>query len=264
MTAVLAHRVDGAGAPVLLLNGGMMSLSAWQEIATPLAERYQIVRCDFRGQLTSPGAPHPTLGGHVDDVLSLLDQLGISLAHVVGTSFGAEVGLLLAATHPERVASLVAVTATDVETPVLKEGGALLCGQLQAAARGGDRRRLYDSIVSIFYSLNWASAHRTELDARREQLTLLPAEWFENAAGILASLAGLDLRAQLGSIACPTLVVAAEGDIVMPLAYARALAAAIPGARLEVVVDSGHVLVQEQPGRLLDLLLRFLAEVADA
>ncbi|MRR12138.1 alpha/beta hydrolase, partial [bacterium] len=46
---VLAHRVDGRGDPLLLLNGGMMSLSAWEELARPLAERYRVVRCDFRG-----------------------------------------------------------------------------------------------------------------------------------------------------------------------------------------------------------------------
>jgi 3-oxoadipate enol-lactonase len=261
--SVLAHRVDGEGAPVLLLNGGMMSMSAWQEIASPLAERYQVVRCDFRGQLTSPGTPHATLDGHVEDVVALLDHLGIARAHVVGTSFGAEVGLLLAATQSARVASLTAVTVTAVPTPMLQQGGALLARQARWAARGGPRRAFFDNTTSVFYSRDWVRAHRAELSTRREQVVLLPPEWFENAAVLLDTLTSFDLRAAVEMIVCPTLVVAAEGDVVMPVAYAHAVATAIPGARLEVVADSGHVLVHEQPARLLELLLGFLAEVAD-
>ena len=98
---VLAHRLDGDGEPLLLLNGGMMSISSWDPFIEPFVERYRVVRCDFRGQLRSHEPPHRTLDGHVADVIALLDSLKIARTRVIGASFGAEVGLLLAA-HPSR------------------------------------------------------------------------------------------------------------------------------------------------------------------
>ena len=73
---ILTHRVDGEGPPLVLLNGGMMSLSAWEPIARRLAERHRVIRCDFRGQLLSPGAARASMEEHADDVAALLDALG--------------------------------------------------------------------------------------------------------------------------------------------------------------------------------------------
>ncbi len=100
--SVLTHRLEGAGQPVLLLNGGLMTLAGWETLAAPLRARFQVLRCDFRGQLLSPGASPPTLDGHADDVVALLDGLGLETVHVVGTSFGALVAVILAARWPER------------------------------------------------------------------------------------------------------------------------------------------------------------------
>ena len=113
ISGVLAHRLDGEGPPLLLLNGGMMSFGAWEPVARRLAERHRVVRCDFRGQLQSPGVPPARMEGHAEDVVRLLDALSILRVDVVAASFGAYVGLLLAALHPGRVASVLAATVTD-------------------------------------------------------------------------------------------------------------------------------------------------------
>jgi pimeloyl-ACP methyl ester carboxylesterase len=256
--ALLTHRIDGTGEPVLLLNGGMMTIASWDAIAAPLAERYRVVRCDFRGQLRSPGTPHPDLAGHVGDLVALLDGLRIERVHAVGTSFGAEVGLLLAALHPGRVGSLVAATATDVATPLLRDGQGALQQELRKAAAGHGRDRVLAEMVAVFYSRPYAAAHSQELAERATQVAQLPDWWFAGAADLLASLENLDLRPYIGRITCPVLVLAAGEDRVMPLEHARALAAATPSARLEVVEGSGHVLVVEQPERFVRSCLDFL------
>ena len=53
-STVLAHRLEGEGPPVVLLNGGMMTFPSWEAIAAPLRARYRLLRFDFRGQLLSP------------------------------------------------------------------------------------------------------------------------------------------------------------------------------------------------------------------
>ncbi len=260
--SLLAHQVAGQGEPLLLLNGGLMSLAAWEPIAAALMGTFRVVRCDLRGQLLSPGQAHPDLGGHVEDVALLLDALAIERAHVVGTSYGALVGLALAARHPTRAASIVAVTATDRITPEAWRESAPLLEACRAAARGGDARRLFELLQPGMFSPRYQAQNAALLAQRAGQMGLLPRAWFEGALGLLASLEGLDLGPELGRIRCPALVVAAAEDATFPEERSRALAAAIPGAELSVVPGSGHALVVEAPELLLERLRAFLARAA--
>lgn len=264
MTAdVLTHRVDGNGEPLLLLNGGMMTVSSWDVLVPSLASRYRVVRCDLRGQLLSPGPPPATFPGHAADVVRLLDHLGLDDAHVLGTSFGAEVGLYLAALHPRRVRSLVATTASDR----FQEGMAAPLRRLRTAARraavAGERLEFFARMLPIVYSEGFL-AHRGEalLADLRERAARLPAEWFLDVDALLASLETLDLTPRLTAVRCPTLIVTAALDAIMPATGSAALARGIPGAREVIVPACGHALVVEQPERLVALATSFLDALA--
>ncbi len=262
MTApVLAHRVTGTadGEPVLLLNGGLMTFASWGPIAEDLERTFRVVAFDFRGMLLSPGPPPATLDGHADDVVRLLDHLGITRVHAVGTSFGAEVAVLLAAARPERVRSLALITATDRMTAPMFEAGERLREASLRAAAGGDGGAVLDLLIESAFSRAYVEAHADTFADRRRQFGAMPAEWFESIGALLASLENVDLRPALARIACPTLVVGAELDCTFPPAHSQALAAGIPGARLEIVPGSGHALVAEQPLALLALLRSFLS-----
>jgi pimeloyl-ACP methyl ester carboxylesterase len=258
MTDVLAHRVTGEGPPLLLLNGGLMSIGAWDRIATPLEASFQVVRCDFRGQLLSPGEPEPRLEAHVEDVVRLLDSLGIERVHLAGASYGALTGTLLAALHPERALSLAAITTTDRITPAMWEETAEMREITREAAEGGDGGRVLDFLLPRTYTAEYLESQKEAMGFYRHWVAALPVVWFRGIAAILSSLEGLDLTPHLGSIRCPTLVVAAEGDRTFPLEHARALAAGIPDARLEIVPGGSHGLIVEQPERVLEILLDFL------
>ena len=137
---LITHRVTGNpdGPPVFLLNGGLMSMAAWEKIAVALEDAYRVVRCDFRGQLFAPGGPEPRLEPHAEDLVALLDSLGIEKIHAAGTSFGALVALRLASLHPERVASVIAITATEKITPELWESSAaVLDGNAEGTVTAG-------------------------------------------------------------------------------------------------------------------------------
>jgi pimeloyl-ACP methyl ester carboxylesterase len=73
-----------------------------------------------------------------------------------------------------------------------------------------------------------------------------------------AIIGRIDSRPHLAKIRCPTLVVAARDDAIMPLEVLEEMADAIPGARLEVIEDCGHMASLEQPARLADLLAGWL------
>jgi pimeloyl-ACP methyl ester carboxylesterase len=258
VSPVLTHKVDGDGEPLLLLNGGMMSFSAWDAYIPHLAERYRVVRCDLRGMLRSPGTPPATFSGHAKDLLCLLDHLDVGRCHVAGTSFGAFAGLHLAALAPDRVASLAAMTVADRVSPAMWASAREMVVACREALAGGSRERVYDLVSAFAFSAEWSAAHADEIATRRSLVSLLPDAWFDGLAGLLAALEGLDVRPLLPRISCPVLILLAAGDLAMPREWGDSLAAALPRAELAVVPGSGHGLVVEKPRETLDILLSFL------
>ena len=256
---LLAHQVDGSGEPLLLLNGGMMSFSAWDDFIPRLTERYRVVRCDFRGQLRSPGVPLAGFPGHAEDLLRLLDHLGVGKCHVAGTSYGAFAGFHLAVLAPERVGTLVAMTVADrVSDDMWTEAHDMAVACREALA-GGPREKVYDLISAFAFSAEWAAAHEPEISARRGLVAHLPDAWFEGLAGLLSALEGLGIALLVPRVSCPALVLLAGDDRAMPRAGGEALAKGLARGELAVVPGSGHALVVEKPRETLDILLAFLA-----
>lgn len=262
MTAPLAHRREGHGAPVVFANGGMMSFGAWEPVAAPLRPEWATLLFDFRGQLLSPGEPPPDLAGHADDLAALLDAVGWESAHLVGTSFGALVAVTFAARHPERARSLLLATAMDRATPGFAREVAGLRAALAAIADGAPREPFWDLLVAGVYSDGYRAAEAEALAARRRQVGALPAAWFAGLDRLLAAVEGFDLGASLPSVRCPATVALAAGDRVMDAARGRALAAAL-GAEVAVHPTAGHALINEDPLWLAALCRRALARAEE-
>lgn len=260
-STVLAHRLEGEGPPVVLLNGGMMTFPSWEAIAAPLRARHRLLRFDFRGQLLSPAAAPAgvpaDLAGHAADLAALLDQVGWSSANLVGASFGAEVALEFAAARPERVRSLVVITAMDRETPEFRRGSDEMRALLARRVAHGDATEFYDLLVEGVYSSAYRQAEAATLEARRAQTGALPEAWFAGVDQLLAALEGFDLTARLGRIRCPALALLAADDRIMDGDRARALAAAL-AAEVAVHPTSGHALVVEDPDWVARACLAFL------
>ena len=256
--APLHHLVDGAGEPLLLLNGIAMTARSWEAVARPLAERFQVVRCDFRGQLMTQAPPPPAVADHVDDVARLLDHLGLDAVHVVGTSFGGVVGTLFAARSPERARSLVTIASADGFDEEMAAEVARWRAACVRSLEGGESGHLSDILEPVVYSEAYVESHREELAQRRAQIAALPEPWFRGLIGLLDSAHSLRVRHELGAVRCPTLVVAAERDGFVPLERARGLAAAIDGARFEIIPGAGHAVVVEQPQRVVELVRDFI------
>jgi pimeloyl-ACP methyl ester carboxylesterase len=258
---LLYHRVEGNGEPLLLLNGIAMSVNSWQPIAERLVEKYQVIRCDLRGQLMSPGPPPSDVTEHADDVAALLDHLDTGPVHVVGTSFGGVVAIPLAARRAELVRSLISVASVDAFDDLMAVEVARWQEGCEQSLRGPDRGLISDVLEETVYSPTYIEAHRAERRERRRQIGTLPDTWFEGLIGLLESAPTVSVRRLLRDIRCPTLVVAAELDGFIPLDRTRDLALGIPGARFMVMEGAGHAVVVEQPEELAEICLDFFREV---
>lgn len=258
--SLLRHVVEGEGPNLVLLNGGMMTFSSWEALASSLRKSYRVLRFDFRGQLLSPGPGPASLAGHAGDVLALLDHLGWESAHFVGTSFGAEVALELAHLQATRLLSLVAITAMDREDAEFRRQNDEMQGVIARILAGGERRSFWDLLLTGVYSADYLRREEEALRARGGQLDLLPRAYFEGIAEILRAIEGFDLTLRLRRYDFPSLVVLAADDRVMAAERSQELARRI-GAEVRVHPGAGHALVAEEPQWLKEVCADFLARV---
>lgn len=109
--AKIYYEVQGSGPVLLIIAGGPQDAGVFADLSRHLADRYTVVAYDPRGnsRSTFDGAPEAlSLDVQGDDAAALIDALGKGPAYVFGTSGGAQIGLNLAARHPDRVRALVA------------------------------------------------------------------------------------------------------------------------------------------------------------
>jgi pimeloyl-ACP methyl ester carboxylesterase len=243
---------------VILLHGFGSSLHTWEGWAGLMAREFRVITLDLPGGGLS--GPDPT-GDYSDarslEVLaSLMDELGVARASVIGNSMGGRIAWRFAAERPERVERLVLIAPDGFASPGFEYGVApevpavlrlmrhalprsVLRMNLKAAFADPDS--LSDTLVQRYHDLLLAPGNRDALLDRMAQVMLEPPEPL------------------LARIEAPTLLVWGERDAMVPVSNAQDYLAALPDARLVSFPDLGHVPQEEAPARSLEPVREFLA-----
>lgn len=248
----LHYVLEGSGPVVTLAHSLATDLTLWDELGAELAKRFTVLRFDARGhgRTSAPAGPYdfPML---VADLVGLLDALQIGRTHFVGLSMGGMLGQHFALSHPERLDHLALVSTTSRIPP---EAGALWDERI-AVARAQGMQAHVESTLARWFTTPYRAAHPEVMARIGALVAATPVAGF---AGWGAAICTLDVTAQLGAVRAPTLVVVGADDPGTPPAAGEAIAAAIPGARLEIVPSASHQLVIEQADVFKRLLLDFL------
>jgi 3-oxoadipate enol-lactonase len=241
------------GEVVVFLNGILMTTRSWVLQRPVFERRHRCLYHDFRGQLLSSKPPGPyTFERHAADLLALLDLLGVERCHLVGTSYGGEVGMLFAALHPRRVATLSAISCVSHLEPLLAHQVALW------GAAGGDAEALFRISAPFNYSNRFLAAESVLVEQGAKRLADYPPDFFTGFERLLECFAGLDLRGRLGGVRCPALVLCGSEDLLKPPAYSAEIAAAIPHSEYLLVPGAGHAVVIEKADTVNTAVLGFL------
>jgi pimeloyl-ACP methyl ester carboxylesterase len=262
---------DPAGPPVLLIMGLGAQLPMWPDgfCAQLVDAGHRVIRFDHRDTglsakmhgmrargsvyrrvwryLLGKTSPVPyTLIDMTRDVVALLDHLGIARAHVVGASMGGMIAQILAATEPDRVASLgIIMSATGRPLSALPAWRVIKLAFDAPPKDASPEERLAFEVhnIAVFNGPNFLPSD-SDLRKRVQEL----AERCMYPPGMLRQFdAVLGTGSLLGyskAIAAPTVVVHGSLDPMVRLRNGRAVAAAIPGARFVVVDGLGHDLPQ--------------------
>ncbi len=246
-------RTDAGAPPILLLHGLGSSATDWTEQVAVLGPHRRLLLVDLPGHYRSALPPgRLTVEGMAGDVERLLDELGEPPLHVVGVSLGACVGLALALRAPARVRSLTLVNGFARVRPAGTAAGLRMLARLALLATAPMTTVAALVARSMFPKREQAHLCRaaTRSLSRTSRRTYLAA---------ISALATFDARGALGTVSCPTLVVAGDRDTTVALGAKEELARRIRGARLVVVPDSGHATPHDQPGCFNRLALEFTA-----
>jgi pimeloyl-ACP methyl ester carboxylesterase len=244
----LAHDAEGDGPPLVLIHAGVCDRRMWEPQWRALTERFRTVRCDLRGFGDSPLPPESF--NNADDVLRLLDALGIERASVVGSSFGGRVALELACTWPERVERLV-----------------LLCSAWEGvdpdpalASFAAEENRLLDAgDVDGAVELNvrtWVGPDAS--DAARSLVERMQRRAFEVQLEAGDDVLDEERDVDPGAVRARALSVAGALDFPRFRQIAAALADRIPEAEHMELEWAGHLPSLERPDLVTELLLRSL------
>lgn len=243
----VAWREAGSGLPVVFLHGLGMTRTGWDAQLAALCDRYRCVAWDMPGYGASPGLEHFSLEVAADAAAGLIAQLGGS-SHVVGMSMGGMVALQLALRHPACVRSLSLVDTSPAFGLDGTDSEEWKAARLAPMLTGAE---VADFAEPVLRGVMAPDPDPSAVAAAVASMLRVPR------AGLMQTIAALpdhDLRARLGEISTPTLVVVGELDEETPPAYAEALAAGISGARLEVISGAGHMTPFEAPAALSRLL----------
>lgn len=234
------------------LHGGM-----WDRQRQAVAHVARPIAIDFRGFGKSPAPSVPFLLEHlVDDVLALLDHLGIERAYLCGLSLGGYVALRTIERAPERVAGLLLAdtqAAADANAAKLKRADGIR--QILTSGVG--------PYVDAFSKNALAPATLTdhpEIVTQARQL-MLEAPASALIHGLVALATRTDTTDALSSISVPTRVLVGDKDAITPPEVARKLAAAIPNADVHEILRAGHLANLESPEAFDALLVEHVTRV---
>lgn len=255
MDAFFQDQGPRGGLPIVLIHGYPFDHSMWEPQVQALKDRYRVVTYDVRGLGRSPaGGVPPSMEGLVDDLLILLDRLGIPAAVLCGLSMGGYIALRAAERAPRRMLGLVlADTRSEADT---EQGRQSRLAVIKGIEENGLRLFAEDFLKKVFTPGTLArNAPCVDLIRR----TILSNDPEGVCFASRAIMSRTDTTPVLANIAVPSLVLCGEHDSLTPPVVGRAMADAIPGARFALIPDAGHLSSLENPKAFNQHLLDFLS-----
>ena len=255
--AEIYTETSGSGEDLLLVAGLGGSATFWREQVGALSSCYRVTRYDHRGVGRSSQAPLiSSVEQLADDLVRLMDALGIERAHLLGHSTGGAIGQQMALQCPDRLLSLVlsgtwaGPSALFIELFKLRREVLINCGMKQYLLLGTMLATPFWHLHEHFTSAEDYLADRTRVVPR-----------LDVELGRLNAVMAHDLRHRLADIRVPTAVICARDDQIVAEPMATEPARLIPGALLEVLPEGGHFCPVTVPDRYNAALLRLLDQL---
>jgi 3-oxoadipate enol-lactonase len=253
------YRRSGSGAPLLQIHGSAFGHRNFEKMTPLMAEHFEVIDFDLPGYGESRGAPQSDMTGIADQVFNLIRAIGLDSVHLHGTSFGAMIGLTLAAHHPEVIDHLV----LSCFLARYDNAARMMRSTWKRTARDSGMEAVADltSVAGFargFYDRPEAQA---QLASMRVAFSKNTPEAF--IAGT-ETIERTDLSPFVSKVVAPTLLLAGQEDNMTPFSPSDSgvgfsqITLMMPSAELVVLPECGHYLVIEQPGKAAEKIVAFI------
>jgi pimeloyl-ACP methyl ester carboxylesterase len=238
----------GTGEPVVLLHPNTGTSETWEpQIAALSQAGYRVIAFDRRGWGKSFAIEQPggKIGSIAEDLDGLVEHLKLDKIHLLGVAGGGFIAMDYAAWRPERLRSLIVGASTGMIQD--KEIADFIARITIPGIR--DLSPHYREIGPSYRGANPEGVKRwIEIDEHARQ----------PGAGFQPLMRTPNTLAKIATIPTPTLVIAADADLLAPPGLMRIWAAHLRNHEWAMIHDAGHALTWEQPGRFNDIVLDFL------
>jgi 3-oxoadipate enol-lactonase len=239
----------GDALPIVFLHGVGSDKSVWQPQLAHFGRTRRAVAFDYPGYGDSDPAPEGTTrDDYASAIISAMHELGIDRAHVCGLSLGGVIAIAMHHGGPKRCASLILADTFAVHP----QGRAIY---ERSIAASGDLRAMAEARVDLLLAQPADPAVRREVVETMAQIA--PAAYRTGAEAVWLA----EQCDRASEIEAPTLVLCGAADSVTPPDLSRELHALIPGSRLEIIPNAGHLTNLEQADAFNRLVDGFLLEV---
>jgi len=249
----LDYERSGSGPPLLLIMGMSGTALSWgAPFLEELRRDFDVIAYDHRGVGASTRLEGPiTIVEMAEDAAGLLAALEIDSAHVLGISMGGMVAQELALASPGLIDTLT-LGCTYCGGPASVRIGDEVYRRLREARRSGDR----ELAMHTSWEINVSPTYATDADAwaRFVQIAMTRSVAVPVIERQARAIAEHDTSARLGEITLPTLVIHGTVDELLPVANGELVAGLIPGSRLELLEDVGHLFFWERTQLVAELV----------
>jgi len=249
----LAYAIHGRGIPLVRTATWLTHLEfdwespLWRHWLEGLADGRRVLRYDERGcGLSDRDVEDVSLDARVADLEAVIDAAGIERAALLGISQGGTVAIAYAARHPERVSRLV-LFATFARGRLMRD----------PSPSEREQAQLLNSLIRMGWGQGLPAFRRLFTTLFIPEATPEQMEWFDElqrvtvdadtAVRIRQARNHDEVTDQATRVACPTLVIHARDDAVVPFAEGRLLATLVPGARFVALEGRNHILLADEP-----------------
>jgi len=257
--------ISGSGAPLTILHGFTGSAETWESLRLDFEREHRVIAVDLpgHGHSSSPADPQRySLRRFADDLLRVMDALGVGHTVLLGYSMGGRAALHFAVSHPDRVTGLILEsTSPGIIDPGLRESRSRADEELALFIE----RNGIPAFVDRWESLPlWESQWRMPASAR---ISLRAQRLGNTSSGLAGSLRGAGpavdplSKTDLAAIEAPTLLIAGALDTKY-VEIARELARDIHNSRTVIIPDAGHAIHVERPGAFAKAVQAFLDELS--
>lgn len=252
----IAYDELGLGNPFVLLHGFPHNRTLWAPQTSALLEHGRCITPDLRGFGDSGREGPYSMEQYAEDVIELLEDLGIEKTVVGGLSMGGYVAFALWRARPDMVRALVlADTRPGADSPETRRKRL----ELMAVAREEGAGAVANAQISGMVGATTRAQNPALADGLHQMLASAPVEGI--IGGLQAMMDRPDSTPLLPTIDVPTQIIVGEEDALTPVKESRAMHAAIAGSRLEVIPGAGHCSNLEKPAAFNHVLGEFLSSL---